>query len=137
MNYQTSREQSKGLQISLSSKYSQIYKIISRPRVGKSLKQDFIIVILTKNQRRSKENKKRVRIRKSRYIKLNGTYYYIRKFNVALSLCKVLKITLYSSEGFSEAATRELAVAEVSWPLKLTVVCFLEQESNLWSPVLQ
>jgi len=34
------------------------------------------------------------------------------KFNTALSLCEVLGVTLYFSEGFSEAAAGELAVAE-------------------------
>ena len=43
-------------------------------------------MILTKNQERSEKNKERVGVRKSRYIELDGTYYYIEKFNVALSL---------------------------------------------------
>ena len=61
------------------------------------------------------------------------THCYTEKFNIALSLCRVLEVTLYFSEGFLEAVARELAVAEASWPLGVTVVCFLEQESNLWS----
>ena len=35
-----------------------VYKTVSRPRVNKSLEQDFIKMILTKNQERSKEDKK-------------------------------------------------------------------------------
>ena len=35
-----------------------VYKIISRPEVDKSLEQDFMKMILTKNQERSKEDKK-------------------------------------------------------------------------------
>ena len=35
-----------------------VYKAMSRPRVNESLEQDFIKVILTKDQGRSKENKK-------------------------------------------------------------------------------
>ena len=34
-----------------------IYKAVSRPRVNKSLEQDFIKVILTKDQERGKRNK--------------------------------------------------------------------------------
>ncbi len=47
-------------------------------------------------------------------IKLDGTHYYTEKFNVALSLCRVLEITLYFSKSFLEAAIRGLAVAETS-----------------------
>ena len=54
-----------------------------------------------------------MRIRKSRCIELDRTHCYIVKFNIALSLCKVLRITLYFSESFSEAAARGLAVAVV------------------------
>jgi len=39
---------------------------MSRPRVNKSLEQDFIKVILTKDQGRDKGNKEWMRIRKSR-----------------------------------------------------------------------
>ena len=56
---------------------------------------------------------------------------------MTLSLCRVLGVALYFSEGFSEAAARVLAVAEAPQPLGETVVCFLGQESNLWSPALQ
>ena len=45
-------------------------------------------------KKRSKKNKERVRIRKSRYIKLDETHCYTGKFNIALSLCKVLRIVL-------------------------------------------
>ena len=34
-----------------------VYKIVSKPRVDKSLEWDFIKVILTKDQERSKGNK--------------------------------------------------------------------------------
>ena len=62
---------------------------------------------------------------------LNWTHCCIKKFNVALSLCGVLGVAFYFSKGFSEAATRVSAVAEVLWPLGETVVCFLGQESSL------
>ena len=104
---------------------------MSRPGVNKSLKQDFIKVILTKNQERSKGNKERMRIGKSRCIESNQTCCCTEKFNIALSLCRVLGIALYFSEGFSEA------VAEALQLLGETVVCFLEQESSLWSLALQ
>ena len=42
-------------------------------------------------------------IRKSGCIELDGTCYCTEKFNVALSLCRVLEITFYFSESFSEA----------------------------------
>ena len=35
-----------------------VYKVVSRPRVNESLEQNFIKVILTKDQGRSKGNKK-------------------------------------------------------------------------------
>ena len=34
---------------------------------------------------------------------------------MALSLCRVLEVTLYFSKGFSEAAAGVLAVAEAPW----------------------
>ena len=101
-----------------------VYKAISRPRVNKSLEQDFIKVILTKNQGRSKGNKEWIRIGKSGYV-LNRTCCCIEKFNAALSLCRVLEVTLYFSKGFLKA------VAEALQPLGETVVCFLGQESSL------
>jgi len=78
-----------------------------------------------------------MRIRKSGYIELNRTYCCTGKFNAALSLCRVLGVTLYFSKGFSETAARVLAVAEAPWPLGETIVYFLGQESNLWSPASQ
>ena len=114
-----------------------IYKAMSRPGVDKSLEWDFIKVILTKDQGKSKGNKKWMRIRKSGCIESNWTHCYTRKFNVALSLCRVLGVTLYFSESFLEAAAGVSAVAEASQPLGETVVCFLGQESNLWSPIPQ
>ena len=65
---------------------------MSRPGVDESSKWDFIKIILTKDQEKNKRNKKGVRIRKSRYIKLDGTYCYIEKFNITLSLCEVLRL---------------------------------------------
>ena len=44
---------------------------------------------------------------------------------MTLSLCRVLGVALYFSEGFLEA------VAEAPWFLEETVVYFLGQESNL------
>jgi len=55
---------------------------------------------------------------------------------VALSLYGVLEVTLYFSESFSEVAVRGSGVAEALWPLRVTMVCVLGQESNLWSFIL-
>ena len=41
-----------------------------------------------------------MRIRKSECVESDETYYYIGKFNTALSLCGVLRVTLYFSKGF-------------------------------------
>jgi len=49
-----------------------------------------------------------MRIGKSGCVELNQTHYCIGKFNVALSLCRVLGITLYFSEGFLEAVAEAL-----------------------------
>ena len=102
-----------------------VYKTVSRPGVDESSEQDFIKVILTKDQGRSKGNNQWMRIRKSGCVESNQTCCCIGKFNVALSLCGVLGVTLYFSKGFSEA------VAKAPWPLGETVVCFLGQESSL------
>jgi len=110
---------------------------MSRPGVNESSEQDFIKVILTKDQGKGKGNKEWMRIRKSRCIELDGTHCCTGKFNIALSLCGVLRVTLYFSEGFLEVTARESVVAEALWPLGVIMVCFLGQESNLWSPVLQ
>jgi len=56
---------------------------------------------------------------------------------VALSLCGVLGITFYFFKDFLKAAAGVLAVAEAPWFLGVTVVCFLKQESSLWSPAPQ
>ena len=108
-----------------------VYKVISRSGVDKSLECYFIKIILTKDQRRSKRDKEWMRIKKSRCIKLDRTHCCIGKFNIALSLCRVLEIALYFSEGFLEATARVSAVAKVLWPLEMTIVYFLGQESNL------
>jgi len=78
-----------------------------------------------------------MRIGKSGYVKSNQTYYCTGKFNVALSLYGVLEVALYFSEGFLEIAAGVSAVAKMLWPLGETIVCFLEQESSLWSLALQ
>ena len=110
---------------------------MSGPGVNESSERDFIKVILTKDQERSKGNKKGMRIRKSRCVESNWTRCCIGEFNMALSMCGVLGVALYFSEGFSEAAAGVSAVAKVLRPLGETVVCFLGQESSLWSPVPQ
>ena len=79
----------------------------------------FIKVILTKDQERDKRDKKRIRIRKSKYVESDGTHYCTGKFNATLSLYRVLGVTLYFSEGFSEAVT------EAPWLLGVTMICFL------------
>ena len=114
-----------------------VYKVISRPGVNKSFEWDFIKVILTKDQGRSKRDKKQIRVRKIKYIESDRTYYCIGKFNMALSLCRALEVNLYFSEGFLEAAIGESAVVKAPQLLRVTVVCFLEQKSNLWSSALQ
>jgi len=68
-----------------------------------------------------------MRIIKSGCIESNQTCCCTGKFNAALSLCGVLGVALYFSEGFSEVATRGLAVAEALQPLGETVVYFLGQ----------
>ena len=104
---------------------------MSRPGVDESSERDFIKVILTKDQGRSKGNEKGMRIRKSGCVESNWTHCCTGEFNATLSLCGVLGVTLYFSKGFSEAAVRVSAVAEVLQPLGETVVCFLGQESSL------
>ena len=110
---------------------------MSRPGVDESSERDFIKVILTKDQGRSKGNKKWMRIRKSGCVESNWTHYCTGEFKTTLSLCGVLGVALYFSESFLEAAARVLAIAEAPRPLEETVVCFLRQESNLWSPAPQ
>jgi len=78
-----------------------------------------------------------MRIGKSGCVESNQTHYCTGKFNAALSLCGVLRVALYFSEGFSEAAARVSVVAEALQPLEETVVYFLGQEFILWSPALQ
>ena len=74
-----------------------------------------------------------MRVRKSGCVELNRTHCCTGEFNMTLSLCGVLGIALYFSKGFLEAAAGVSAVAEALRPLRETVVCFLGQESNLWS----
>ena len=110
---------------------------MSRPEVDENSEQDFIKIILTKDQERSKRDKKQMWIRKSRCIELDRTWYCIEKFNVALNLCGILEVALYFSKDFLKTAARGLAVAKAPWLLEVTIVCFLRQESNLWSPALK
>jgi len=76
------------------------------------LEQNFIKVILTKNQGKSKRDKEGVKIRKSEYVELDGTHCYIGKFNIVLDLYRVLEITLYFSKGFLKTAIRRSAATE-------------------------
>jgi len=69
-------------------------------------------MILTKNQERSKGDKEKIRIRKGRYIELDGTHCCIGKFNVVFSLYRVLGVVLYFSKGFSEIATGKFVAGE-------------------------
>ena len=78
-----------------------------------------------------------MKIRKSRCIELDRTHCCTGKFNIALSLYRVLESALYFSKSLSEVAARGSAVAIVLWPLRVTIVCFLGQESNLQSSTLQ
>jgi len=70
-------------------------------------------------------------IRKSGCVELDGTHCCIGKFNMTLSLCRVLGVAFHFSKDFLEAAARRLVVAEALQLLRVTIVCFLEQESNL------
>ena len=53
-----------------------------------------------------------MRIRKSGYIESDRTHCCTRKFNIALSLYKVLEITLYFFKSFLETAIGESVAAE-------------------------
>jgi len=70
-------------------------------------------------------------IRKSRYIESDRTHCCTRKFNMALNLCGVLRVTLYFFKSFLEVAAGGLAIVEASQLLEVTMVCFLRQEFNL------
>jgi len=60
------------------------------------LKQNFIKIILTKDQKKSKGDKEGVRIRNSGCVKSDGTHCCTEKFNV--------------SKGFSKTAVRGSAI---------------------------
>jgi len=79
---------------------------MSWPKVDPSLKWSFTKIVLTKDQEKEENDKERVRVQKSRYIKKYETYCYIGKFNIALSLYKVLKVTFYFFENFLEVAVK-------------------------------
>ena len=49
-----------------------------------------------------------MRIGKSRYIESDRTYFCIGKFNIALSLYRVLEVALYFYKDFSEAVAKAL-----------------------------
>jgi len=53
-----------------------------------------------------------MRVRKSRYIESDRTHCCTGKFNMALSLCRVLDVAFYFSKDFSETTARGSAVAE-------------------------
>ena len=72
-----------------------------------------------------------MRIGKSRCVESNWTDCCIEKFNMALSLCRVLGVALYFSEDFLETAAGVSAVAKALQFLGETMVYFLEQESSL------
>jgi len=76
------------------------------------LECDFIKIILTNDQEKSKRDKEEVRIRKSEYIELDRTHCYTREFNMALSLYKVLGVVLYFSESFSKVAVGGFVVTK-------------------------
>ena len=63
---------------------------MSGPGVDESSEQDFIKMILTKDQGRSKGNEKGMRIRKSGCVESNWTRCCTGEFNTTLSLCGVL-----------------------------------------------
>jgi len=89
---------------------------------------------LIKNQGKSKKNKERVGVRKSKYIKYiesDKTCYYIGKFNVAFSLYKVLRVALYLFKGFLEVTAKVLVATKILYYFGVTIVYFLEQESSL------
>ena len=50
---------------------------------------------------------------------------------MVLSLYRVLKITLYFSESFSEVTIERSVAVEAPWLLEVIIVYFLEQKSNL------
>ena len=72
-----------------------------------------------------------MRIGKSGCVESDRTHYCIEKFNVALSLYKVLEVTFYFSKNFLEVA------AKASQFLRVAVVYFLGQKFNLQSFTLQ
>jgi len=47
-----------------------------------------------------------MQIRKSGWVESNGTQCCTGKFNIAFSLCGVLVVALYFSEGFSETVAK-------------------------------
>ena len=59
------------------------------------MEQDFIKVILTKNQEKSKGDKEKMGIRKSRCVELDKTYCYTGKLNMTLSLYSVVATTYH------------------------------------------
>ena len=63
-----------------------VYKTISKPKVNENLEWNFIKMILTKDQGRSKRDKEWIGIRKSRCVESDGTYCCTGKFNVGSSM---------------------------------------------------
>ena len=64
-------------------------------------------MILTKDQGRSEGDKKRMWIRKNRYIESDKTHCCTRKFNIALSLCKVLGLLWQPLDTMSNDLTNK------------------------------
>ena len=62
---------------------------------------------------------------------MDETHCCTRKFNITLSLCGVLGVALYFSKGFLEVAVEGSVATEALYPLEVTIICFLELESNL------
>jgi len=52
-----------------------------------------------------------MQVQNSRYVKLDKTYYYIGKFNMVLSLYRVLRIAFYFSKNFLKFAAIRILVA--------------------------
>ena len=56
-----------------------------------------------------------MRIRKNGYVESDETHCCIGKFNIILSLCKVLEVALYFSKSFSKIAVERSVVTEALW----------------------
>ena len=95
-----------------------IYKTMSKPRVNKSSEQNFIKVILTKDQGRGKGNKEWIR-----WVELDLLLY--REVQCSPQSMWSPGDCFLFFQGF---------LGSSCWS---TMVCFLGQESSLWSPTPQ